>query len=256
MKKTWSIVVVSLFAVLVLVLAGTIYHHFRNQFVKKVEVRIEQKKGKGFLTQQEVLALFEKGDSIQNIKVKDLNLKKIKSEISKNPYVEKADAFINISGNLIVNVKEKVALLRLVNKHGKSCYIDVQGGLFPLGKNYTERALFVNGYIKAPLKLGKSVNDIIYSKTLLPGLYRLAMKIHSNRFLNAEISQIFVNSEGNIDLAPELGNFIIHFGNLKEQKIKLENLEAFYKQALLKEGWNKYRSINLAFSNQVICTKK
>lgn len=256
MKKTLSIIVVSLFAVLVLVLAGFIYRHFRNRFVKKVEVRIEQKNGKGFLTQKEVLDLFEKGDSIGHIKVKNLKLNKIKSEISRNPYVAKADAFVNISGNLIVNVKEKVALLRLVNKQGKSCYVDFQGGLFPLGKNYTERALFVNGYINVPLITGKSVNDSIYSKTLLPGLYSLALKIHSNRFLNAEISQIFVNSEGNIDLTPELGNFIIHLGNLEKQKIKLENLEAFYKQALLKEGWNKYRSINLAFTNQVICTKK
>jgi len=256
MKKTLSIVFVSLFAVLVLVLVGMIYHHFRNQFVKKVEVRIEQKNGKGFLSQQEVLSLFEKGDSIQKIKVKDLNLNKIKSEIAKNPYVEKADAFINISGNLIVNVKEKVALLRLVNKQGKSCYMDVQGGLFPVGKSYSERTLFVNGYIKTPLRIGKNVYDSVYSKTLLPQLYKLALKIHSNRFLNAEISQIFVNSEGNIDLTPELGNFIIRFGNLNKQKIKLENLEAFYMQALLKEGWNKYRSINLAFTNQVICTKK
>ena len=256
MKKTLSIVLVSLFAVLVLVLAGLIYRHFRNQYIKKVEVKIEQKNGHGFLTQQEVLSLFEKGDSVQHVKVKDLNLNQIKKKISKNPYVEKADAFINISGNLIVNVKEKVALLRLVNKKGKSCYLDIQGQLFPLGKDYSERALFVNGYIHAPLITGKSVYDSIYSKTKLPELYKLAMKIHSNRFLNAEISQIFVNSEGNVDLVPELGNFIIRFGNLKEQKIKLENLEAFFKQALLNEGWDKYKSINLAFTNQVICTKK
>jgi cell division protein FtsQ len=256
MKKKLPIIVVSLFAALMLVLAGYIYNRFRNQNLKKVEIRIEQKNGRGFLTQQEVLALFDRGDSLSRVKVKNLNLKKIKYEISKNPYVENADAFLNISGNLIVNVKEKVALLRVTNYKGKSCYIDLKGILFPLGEDYAERAIFVNGYIHAPLVMGKSVQDSSYSKTMLPGLYDLAMKIHSNRFLNSEISQIFVNSQGNVDLIPELGNFIIHFGNLEEKEIKLENLEALYKQALVQEGWNKYKSINLAFTNQVICTKK
>ena len=256
MKKKLPIIVVSLFAVLMLVLAGYIYSRFRNQNVKKVQIRIEQKNGKGFLTQQDIRSLFVVGDSIHNIKVKNLNLKRIKSELSKDPYVENADAFLNISGDLIVNVKEKVALLRLVNYKEQSCYIDLKGSLFPLGKDYSERALFVNGYIHAPLITGKSVQDSIYSKTLLPGLYDLAMKIYSNPFLNSEISQIFINSQGNVDLIPELGDFIIHFGNLDEKEIKLENLEAFYKQALVKEGWNKYNSINLAFTNQVICTKK
>ncbi len=256
MKKKLSILGVSLFAVLVLILAGFIYSHFRNQFVKRVEVRIEQKNGSGFLSQKGVLSLFDIGDTVQHTKVKNLNLKKIKSKISRNPYVEAADAFLNISGDLIVNVKEKVALLRLVTKNRKSCYIDENGTLFPLGNNYSERALFVNGYIDVPLKTGKSIHDSIYSKTLLPGLYDLARKIHSDPFLNSEISQIFVNSMGKIDLIPELGNFIIHFGNLEEKDIKLENLKAFYKQALVKEGWNKYNSINLAFTNQVICTKK
>ncbi len=256
MKKKLPIFGVSLFAVLMLVLAGYIYNRFRNQQVKKVEVRIAQKNGRGFLTRQGVLALFDTGDSLRHVKVKNLNLKKIKTEIAGNPYVAHADAFLNISGNLIVNVQEKVALLRLVNDQKKSCYIDLNGNLFPLGTAYAERALFVNGYIHAPLIPGKNVGDSVYSKTLLPGLYHLALKIHSNAFLNAEVSQIFVNSEGKIDLTPELGNFIIHFGNLEEQEIKLENLEAFYKQALVKEGWNKYKSINLAFTNQVICTKK
>lgn len=256
MKKKVPILVVSLFAVLVLTLAGFIYSHFRNQVVKEVAVRIEQKNGNGFLSQKDVLSLFDMGDSIQQIKVKNLNLNKIKSKISQNPYVEAADAFLNISGDLIVNVKEKVALLRLVNKNEKSCYVDKMGTLFPLGKNYSERAIFVNGYINAPLLTGKSVYDSIYSKTLLPGLYDLALKIHSDPFLNSEISQIFVNSQGKIDMIPELGDFIIHFGNLEEKDIKLENLKAFYKQALVKEGWNKYNSINLAFTNQVICTKK
>ncbi|MBE0650194.1 MAG: hypothetical protein IH595_05070 [Bacteroidales bacterium] len=256
MKKKIPIIVVSLFAVLVMVLAGYIYNRFRNQDVKKVEIRIDQKNGKGFLTQEEVRSLFDVGDSILQIKIKNLNLNKIKSEISKNPYVENADAFLNISGNLIINVKEKVALLRLVNYKEKSCYIDLKGNLFPLGKDYVERALFVNGYIHAALVMGKNVQDSVYSKSLLPGLYDLAMRIHSDPFLNSEVSQIFVNSQGKVDLIPELGNFIIHFGDLDEEEIKLENLEAFYKQALVKEGWNKYKSINLAFTNQVICTKK
>lgn len=251
-----SILSVAVFSVLVVGLAILTYMRFRGHLIKQVQVHIEQNAGKGFLTQKEVFSLFDAGDSIQHTMIKQLNLKKIKVEILKSPYVKTADAYLNVSGNLVVNIKEKKALMRVVNRKKKSCYIDKEGGLFPLGKNYSERALFVNGYINTPLYIGKRVTDSVYSKTILPGLYDLAVKINADPFLNSIISQIFVNSKGKIDLIPELGSYIIHFGNLGQMEVKLENLKAFFKQALIKEGWNKYKSINLAFTNQVICTKK
>jgi cell division protein FtsQ len=134
--------------------------------------------------------------------------------------------------------------------------MDYKGRLFPLTPMVSARVIPANGYIRELLVPGKSIMDSLYRKSALPGLYRLAMEIDKHPFLKAAISQIFINSRKEVDLIPELGSHIVHFGNFDSIDIKLENLEAFYKQALIKEGWNKYNRINLAFTNQVVCTKK
>jgi len=37
---------------------------------------------------------------------------------------------------------------------------------------------------------------------------------------------------------------------------KLRNLELLYEQGLSRYGWNTYQTINLKYTNQVICTKR
>ena len=58
------------------------------------------------------------------------------------------------------------------------------------------------------------------------------------------------------ELVPEFGSHIIVLGDLSDLDKKLRKLNAFYQQALLEEGLNKYKTINLKFDNQVVCVKK
>ena len=44
--------------------------------------------------------------------------------------------------------------------------------------------------------------------------------------------------------------------NIDNAENKLAKLEVFYKEAMMKSGWEKYKIINLKFKNQVVCTKK
>ena len=68
-------------------------------------------------------------------------------------------------------------------------------------------------------------------------------------------SQVYINSEKDVDLVTRVGNHTVKMGSLEGYENKLNKLYAFYKNALPLEGWNKYSVINLKYGNQVICKK-
>ncbi len=256
MKKALSILFVSTFALALVLLAGYGYMQYRNQKVNKVVVHIQRSGSAGFLNKEKIMSIIRKQDKVTGRLIKSVNTIRIKGNIAKNPYVKAVDVYLNLSGDVMVNITERTPVLRIYNLKNNSCYVDTEGNLFPLSKYFAPRVLPANGYIKAKLITGKNIHAKLYKNTSLPGLYLLAKKIEANGFLKASISQLFVNSKGNIDMAPELGRFIFHLGDSSDMEIKLENLEAFSKKVLARGGWSKYRSINLQYTNQIVCTKK
>ena len=78
-------------------------------------------------------------------------------------------------------------------------------------------------------------------------------------FWRAEIVQIVAEttSYGTIDvtLIPRSGDFKILLGELDAPRQKLDRLMSFYHNGLNHTGWNRYKTINLRYNNQVVCTE-
>lgn len=256
MKKTLTILFVSLFGLALLVVAAFAFREYRNQKVKDVVIHIDRKGNAGFLSKKEIKHLIVQNDSVIGKPIKKINTAKLEKQMVRNPYVKQVDVYLNISGQLMVNISEKVPLLQVFNRKDQSCYIDHRGTFFPLSRSFAPRVLPANGYIKAGWHCGENIFDKKFRNTSLPVLFLLAKRIETDRLLRAYISQLFVNSRGKIDMVPELGRYVIHFGDSTRMNVKLENLDAFVKQVFARGGWSKYRSINLEFTNQVVCTKK
>ena len=257
MKRVIQITLFVVFVVAVSGLMGFIYIEQSNQPLNEVHININRYAQEGFLNQELVKAMIPGSDSFPGKKVKEINTRIIEKSIDQNPFVRYSDAYINIDKNLIINIQEKHPVLRIYNRNNKGFYIDDKGYIFPLSKNYTAHVLIANGYIDVNYQNEHpNIFDTTYKNTQLPELFRLTQLIRNNKFLQAQISQVYVNSKDEFDLIPELGNHLIQFGKMEDASRKLENLEIFYKQALLKEGWEKYRTINLKYKNQVVCEKK
>lgn len=153
--------------------------------------------------------------------------------------------------------------MRVINPNGDSYYIDANGQVMPLSKKYTAHVIVVNGNLNEPymdhvgenlrrqqIKADKSTGE------LLPDLFRLVQFINNNKFWKAQIEQIYINGKHDIELVPRVGNHTIILGSVDDMSEKFENLRAFYEQGLSKYGWNKYKTINLKFKNQIVCTKR
>ncbi|MBR5820778.1 MAG: hypothetical protein IKY68_05955 [Alistipes sp.] len=82
-------------------------------------------------------------------------------------------------------------------------------------------------------------------------------EIEKDAFWRSELVEICATrtSEGVLDLSfiPRSGSFVIRFGRLEEEAYKLEKLERFYRKGLPALGWERYREVDLRFSDRVVC---
>ena len=258
MKEKLKIVLIVILAGVIAGLSVYFYVQYRNQKVNQITVHIfRNQPARGFIKKTTLLKTVNRDSVLTRRTIKEVKTKLIERQLRKNPFVAGADVFFNLTGDLIINIKEKTPIVKIYADKREPFYIGKDGTLFPISKNYAPDVLISNGYILGiPAKLYKSVNDSIYKTTALPAIYQLATKINGDKFLRALISQMYINSKKKIDLIPELGNQLIRFGTIEDVNIKLENLEAFYKEAFIKQGGNQYSQINLQYINQIVCTKK
>ena len=81
--------------------------------------------------------------------------------------------------------------------------------------------------------------------------------IEQDAFWRSEVVEICATrtAGGALDLSfiPRSGRFTIRFGRLEEVEYKLDKLEKFYRKGLPTLGWERYREIDVRFSDRVVC---
>ncbi|MCX6279461.1 MAG: cell division protein FtsQ [Bacteroidetes bacterium] len=191
-----------------------------------------------------------------------VNLGAVENAIGKQPYVANVHVYENNAGTIFIAIRQREPMLRIINRNFENFYLDESGILLPVNTDFSARVLVANGYINdSYIKSPKyrvnmlALADSIYYDSLLTTLYKLTMYITHDKFLKAQIDQIYVNEAGEFELIPRVGNHIIILGTADDLDAKFRKLLAFYKFGLNKIGWNKYNIINIKYQNQVLCTK-
>ena len=103
---------------------------------------------------------------------------------------------------------------------------------------------------------GVSVLDTSIKNSILKDIYYLVEYINDDSFWSAQIDQIYVDNNDEIDLIPRVGNQLIHLGSIENLEGKLRNLAELYDKVLPEVGWNKYSMINLEYKDQIVCKKR
>jgi len=257
MKKIISISLLVLTIIGLITLTGFIVRSNMQTKIANVEIKIFRNTNNGFVNEASVLSTINNIDSIDNIKIEKVDIEKIEKALSQNLYIDKVDCYVTISGNLLVNIKEKQPVIKIYDKESNGIYIDNAGDIFPVSKQFAPRVIIANGYIKTKVsKPYGNIADSIYSNTIFPQIFQLSQLINNHSLLKNQITQIYVNSIGNYDLIPTLGDHIIQFGSFNNAKTKIRNLNAYYTKYLKSSSWDDYKTINLTYNNQIVCTKK
>ncbi len=83
--------------------------------------------------------------------------------------------------------------------------------------------------------------------------------VEKDDFWRSEIVQIVVakgpDGAPEIELVPRTGSHTVIFGSPDDAEEKLAKLLTFYRRGLRNIGWEEYRTINVKYKEQVVCTK-
>ncbi|WP_296634403.1 cell division protein FtsQ [Polaribacter sp.] len=213
----------------------------RNEAIKVGVPLVDFASGdNNFLTHSMVnKLLIQNPKKMQNNPKSMIDLYNLENNVSNNPYVAKADVFLTVDGKLISVVKQREPIARILGD-GEAYYIDKQGVKMPLSVNYSSRVLLVLG---------------IFSEEEIIELLKLITAIKKDDFLHKEIVGIEKSAENEFQFSMRSGDYKIDFGNLTKIDLKFKKLKAFYNTTFEDKTIQNYKTINVKYHNQVVCTK-
>jgi cell division protein FtsQ len=198
-------------------------------------------------------------DSLQGKPMETIDTEGIKDMILTIPCIRSANVYTSIQGDLNVKIKQRSPIMRIIDRHNNSYYLDMDGILFRTKEGFSSRARVASGHIvdknvhtaRLPIDADTLSVSSIYYKLLVMARY-----LQSHPLMRSQIDHVYVNEDREFELVPKLGKHVILFGGIEDMEDKFLKLEAFYKNGIKEAGWNKYDKINLKFKDQIVCSKR
>lgn len=207
------------------------------------EVAISNVVSDQFIDTEEIVKQIKEKDLDPTSKpLSSVNTIEIEEFILQNQHIKKAEVFVTNKNSIRIVVEERKPILRVISNTGESYYIDSESQKMPLSRRYTAYLPIATGSVKESFAKEE--------------LYKFALFLYKNKFWNAQIEQIIVKPNNDVEFIPRVGDQTIILGSLDNFEEKLDKLMTFYKDGLNRIGWNQYSQINLKYNNQVVCTRK
>lgn len=234
--------------------AGLFFSVLRKSNAKVQDIQIDitgLNEGEQLINEKEIKQILQlaAGKSINKASIKSLDVRKLEAKLNNDKRIENADLYFDSNGKLHVKVQQKKPIMRVMEVSGSEYYIDGQGSRVP----YLRGSL-----VRVPVVTG--VRDTFFDKiketgkpTKLKEVFEIMKYISDDKFLSSLVEQVDIGSEmsGDIVLIPKVGREKIVFGDGSNIKAKFDNLKIFYKDGMPKLGWSRYKTLNLAYANQV-----
>ena len=181
--------------------------------------------------------LLNRFPEVLGTRISEIDYEAIEESIEKHPAIRSCQVFNNAHGTLNVKIEQHRPILRIF--HGNSSYyLDENGTEIPVSGRFSARVMVVNGNIP------KKKDDLLV----------VARYIIEDSFWNAQMEQIYIRRNGDYLFVPRVGEHLILLGSSERLDEKMNNLMLLYEELDPKE-WNNYKTINLKFKGQVICSK-
>ncbi len=216
------------------------------------EVKVYIPGNQYFVDRQEINSILHVGNNtLVGKKLENINIQELEKTLQANPFIEFAKVFADMDGVVNVEVRQRQPILRIMNRFGQDFYVDQYGLKIPLSANFTAPVLVATGTIDEVF-----INRVDTLHTAMAkSLFAAADYIRRDSLWDAQIEQICVNANHEIELIPRVGNQKILLGNADSLDKKFKNLLIFYQKAIPKVGWNAYKVINIKYTNQVVGIK-
>jgi cell division protein FtsQ len=235
-----------------------------DKLIENPKVSISYKGEDAILTEKELIYRLKRANLLyKNQKAYELNLESIEKFLKKMPEIKSCDVFKKYGSNWEIQIKLRKLIARAVDKSGNHFYIDDEGFIMKRKPNIVARVPVFTGSIPTINNEGfihSLINkDSLISNKVLSDIYSFSNYVCESPFFSSLITQIQIDSLGKFELIPQVGDYVIKVGTVRDDadiKDKMFRLENFYLKGIPYEGWEKYKEINLSYDGQIVCRKK
>jgi len=236
MKNKWRILKILVTVILFGFLLSFSLKRFNNAKMENVSINMNQSKTPVyFVDEKDIKELVKQYNPTR--KIGDIDIPELEKKINLIPFVDSANVYLNLNGNLNVDIKQRVPAFRL-NKDGKDFYVDKKGVEFPISKNFSLASMLVMGDVKAS-EYGK--------------LSELVEKIDKDDFSKRYFIGI-TKEKDNYNLLTSDGNYKVEIGDLDNIDLKVRGFKTFVEKYLVDQSPEKYKKISLKYDNQIVTT--
>ena len=236
MKNKFRILKILITVILFGFLLSFSLKRFNDKPMEKVTVKLTQTKDPVyFIDEKDVKELVKRSNPTKRIG--DINIPELEKKLNQLPAVDSANVYLNLNGNLNLDIKQRVPAFRL-NKDDRDFYVDEKGIEFPISKNYSFPCMLVMGNVK---------------KSEYVQLADLIAKIDKDEFSKKYFIGVS-KKKGNYELLTSEGYFKVEIGDLEKIDLKVKGFKAFVEKYLIHQNPEKYTKVSVKYDNQIVTT--
>jgi cell division protein FtsQ len=219
---------------------------------KAIEINIHGVSNNFFVDKKDILNAITSMERTNPVgkAIGSFNLKKMELELEKDVWIRSAELFFDNNEILQVSVLEREPIARVFTTTGTTFYIDDELAMLPLSEKFSARLPVFTNFPSDKKVLAKADSN------LLMGIKTISLAIQKDSFSMAMIEQVDITPQRLFEMIPKIGNQLIVFGDATDADAKLSKLKLFYKEIMVKAGWNNYSVINVQYKNQVVAKIK
>jgi len=238
MKNKWRILKILVTVILFGFLLSFSLQRFSDAPMEQVSVNLvdlRESEKVYFIDEKEIKNLIKKSNPTK--KIGDIDIPALEKKISRLPFIDSANVYLNLNGRLNVDIVQRVPVFRL-NKNGNDFYVDRKGNEFPVSRIYSHPCMLVTGNVKKeeyiPLaELIDKINQDPFSKKYFIGISKV---------------------KKDYNLLTSEGNFKVEIGNLENIEFKVKGFKTFAEKFLVFQDQNKYTKVSVKYDNQIVTT--
>lgn len=238
MKNKWRFLKIIVTVILFGFLLSFSLKRFSEKPVRKVSVKLLERPGENkvyFIDEKNVVNYIR--SATPTGKIGDVDIPALEKKVRSFPSVDSGNVYLNLNGDLNVDIKQKIPVFRL-RKKNSDFYVDAKGNEFPLSKTYSHPCMLVTGDVE---------------RKEYVELARLVQKINEDRFSRTYFIGIS-KEEGSYHLLTSEGHYKVEIGNLKNIDFKVKGFKTFVEKYLVYQNPLKYKKISVRYDNQIVTT--
>ena len=203
-----------------------------------------------FMDEKDILAFIHEKGIRPGMPIGAVNLNELEKSLQSIKWINHAELFLDNQQSWQIKIEQRSPIARVFTASGASFYIDKEGRRLPLKQLTVLRLPVFTGFPSDQEKMSSP------DSLLLEDVLHFTKAIQKDSFFMAQIAQINIESNGDFEMVPSLGDHIVLMGAAENVEDKLNRLYSFYKQVWVNSGINAYQVLDCRFDHQIVALKK